>query len=85
MSVDTKGRWYRCKLYKEMRIEEAFLYLLATDGCGMATDTLAEQINLRRLHLRRDRQPASSNQVYAVCMRYPEMFLKDGRLVRLLV
>ena len=67
MSVDTKGRWYCCKLFKEMRIEEAIVYLLATEGCGMTTDTLAEQINLKRLHLRRDGQPVSSNQVYAVC------------------
>lgn len=54
-------------------------------GCGMSTDTLAEQISLRRLHLRRDGQPVTSNQVYAVAMRFPEMFVKDGRLIRLMV
>ena len=68
-----------------MRIEEAVVYLLSSEGYGMTTDTLAEQINLRRLHLRRDGQPVTSNQVYAVSMRYPEMFVKDGRLIRLMV
>lgn len=68
-----------------MRIEEAVVYLLSSEGYGMTTETLAEQINLRRLHLRRDGQPVTSNQVYAVSMRYPEMFVKDGRLIRLMV
>lgn len=54
-------------------------------GHGMTTDTLAEQINLRWLHLRRDGQPVTSNQVYAVAMRFPEMFVKDGRVIRLMV
>lgn len=68
-----------------MKIEEAIVYLLASEGHGMTTDTLAEQINLRRLHLRRDGQPVTSNQVYAVALRFPEMFVKAGRLIRLMV
>lgn len=68
-----------------MKIEEAIVYLLASEGHGMTTDILAEQINLRRLHQRRDGQPVTSNQVYAVAMRFPEMFVKDGRLIRLMV
>ena len=31
------------------------------------------------------RQPVTSNQVYAVAMRFPEMFVKDRRLIRLMV
>ena len=50
----------------------------------MTTNALAEQINLKRLLLRRDGQPVTSNQVYAVWMRYPEMFVKDGRLIRVM-
>jgi len=76
---------YELVLSLHMRIEEAIVYLLSTEGCGMTTETLAEQINLRRLHLRRDGQPVTSNQVYAVAMRFPEMFVKDGRLIRLMV
>ena len=76
---------YELALSLHMRIEEAIVYLLSTEGCGMTTETLAEQINLRRLHLRRDGQPVTSNQIYAVAMRFPEMFVKDGRLIRLMV
>lgn len=67
------------------KIEESIVYLLASEGHGMTTETLAEQINLRRLHLRRDEQPVTSNQIYAVAIRFPEMFVKDGRLIRLMV
>ena len=76
---------YELTLSLQMKIEEAIVYLLSSEGCGMTTETLAEQINLRRLHLRRDGQPVTSNQVYAVAMRFPEMFVKDGRLIRLMV
>lgn len=68
-----------------MKIEEAVVYLLSTSGCGMSTDTLAREINLRELHLRKDGKTVTSEQVYACCMRYKEMFVKDGRLIRLMV
>ena len=47
-----------------MKIEEAVVYLLSTAGCGMSTDTLARQINLQELHLRKDGKPVTSEQVY---------------------
>lgn len=83
--LGVRGRCVYPEEVSEMKIEEAIVYLLAGEGHGMTTDTLAEQINLRRLHLRRDGQPVTSNQVYAVAMRFPEMFVKDERLIRLMV
>lgn len=68
-----------------MKIEEAIVYLLATEGCGMTAETLAEQINLRRLHRRRDGQPVGINQIWAIVFRNPEMFVRDGKLIRLMV
>ena len=68
-----------------MKIEEAVIFLLSTEGRGMTTEDLAQEINSRKLHLRRDGLPVSSKQVYAVCMRYKEMFCKEGRLIRLTV
>lgn len=50
---------------------------------GMTTNALAEKINLKILHLHRNEQPVTSNKVYAVAMRFPELFVKDGRLIRL--
>jgi len=68
-----------------MIVEEAMVWLLSTEGHGMTAETLAEQINLRRLHRRKDGQPVNTSQIWAVVFRYPEMFVRDGRLIRLMV
>ena len=60
------------------------MYLLVTDEGGMSTDTLAGKIILER-HQRKAGKLVMSEQVYACCMRYKEMFVKDGRLIRLIV
>ncbi len=68
-----------------MKLEEAMVWLLATEGRGMTAEALAGQINLRRLHLRRDGQPVSTSQIWAMVHRYPDMFVRDGKLIRLMV
>ena len=35
---------------QEMKIEEAVVYLLSTAGCGMSTETLAEQMGYDELN-----------------------------------
>lgn len=48
----------------------------------MRTEQIAEKINRERLHLRKDGQPVTSKQVYAVICRYPDMFVKaEGRIM----
>ena len=65
-----------------MKIEEAILYCLASRNQGMRTEQIAEMINRQRLHIRTDGQPVTSNQVYAVIGRYPDMFVKaEGRIM----
>ena len=67
---------------KQMKIEEAILYCLATQNRGMRTEQIAEMINRQRLHIRKDGQPVTSNQVYAVICRYRDMFVKaEGRIM----
>ena len=59
-----------------MKIEEAILYVLAE------REQIAEIINSRRLHIRKDGKPVTSAQVYAVVMRYPDTFVKaEGRIM----
>ena len=49
---------------------------------GMRTEQIAEMINRHRLHIRKDGQPVTSNQVYAVISRYPDTFTKaEGRIM----
>ena len=43
---------------------------------GMRTEQIAEIINRQHLHIRKDGQPVTSNQVYAVVCRFPDMFVK---------
>ena len=65
-----------------MKIEEAIVYCLASQSRGMRTEQIAEMINRNRLHIRKDGQPVTSNQVYAVVCRYPAMFTKaEGRIM----
>ena len=68
-----------------MSIEEAIVFLLSTEGCGMTADRLLSEINGRRLCVRRDGQPVSVSQVWAAFFRHPEMFCRDGKLIRLMV
>ena len=49
---------------------------------GMRTEQIAEMINRQRLHIRKDGQPVTSNQVYAVICRYPDIFVNaEGRII----
>ena len=65
-----------------MKIEEAIVYVLAERNGGMRTEQIAEVINARKLHVRRDGQPVTSAQIYAVVMRYPDTFVKaEGRIM----
>ena len=64
-----------------MKLAEAIVFLLADAGHGMKTDQIAREINERRLYVRRDGQPVSDKQVYAIVMAHPESFVKaDGRI-----
>ena len=65
-----------------MKIEEAILYCLAKRNGGMRTEQIADMINRQRLHLRKDGQPVTSKQVFAVISRYPDTFcLNSGRVM----
>ena len=68
-----------------MKIEEAILYVLAGRNAGMRTEQIEEAINARKLHVRKDGQPVTSAQVYAVVMRHPDTFVKaEGRIMLLI-
>lgn len=65
-----------------MKIEEAILYVLAERNGGLRTEQIAEIINRRKLHVRKDGKPVTSEQVYAVAMHYPDTFVKaEGRIM----
>lgn len=68
-----------------MKLEEAIVLVLATSGRGMRTEQIAAEINARGLYQRRDKQPVSSKQIYAVAMAHPDTFVKSDGLIRLMI
>ena len=68
-----------------MKIEEAIVYLLASSGYGMRTEQIAREINSRGLCVRRDGQPVTDKQVYAVIMSHPETVVKSEGRIRLMI
>lgn len=65
-----------------MKIEEAILYTIIQNNGGLRTEQIAEIINRKGLHIRKDGNPVTSEQVYAVVMRHPETFCKaEGRIM----
>ena len=68
-----------------MKLEEAIVYLLASSGYGMRTERIAREINARGLYKRRDNEPVTGKQVYAVVMAHPETFDKSEGVIRLMI
>lgn len=65
-----------------MKIEEAIVYCLATSNRGMRTEQIADMINRQRLHSRKDGQPVTSKQVYAVVCKFSSIFCKaEGKIM----
>lgn len=68
-----------------MKIEEAIVYVLAERNGGLKTEQIADIINRRKLHLRKDGQPVTSAQVYRVVCLFPDTFVKsEGRIMLLM-
>lgn len=68
-----------------MKIEEAIVYALVRCNGGMTTDQIADAINSQGLHQRKDGKPVSSAQVYAIVSRHPDMFIKEGGRILLMI
>lgn len=68
-----------------MKLEEAMVIALAKANHGLSTQQLADVINEKQLHLRKDGKPVTSRQIYAVLCRFPDMFVKEGGLIMLMI
>ena len=68
-----------------MKIEEAIVYALATRNGGMTTEQIADTINRKGLHQRKDGLPVTGKQVYATICRFPGMFTKEAGRIMLMI
>lgn len=71
--------------WKEIKIEEAIVYVLASSGYGMETEQIAREINDRGLFTRWDKKPVDGKMVYAVVMSHPDTFVKSEGRIRLII
>ena len=69
----------------KMRLEDAMVYVLTTEGRGLSTEQIAYVINREGLHTRVDGQPVSSAQVYAAVCRNKGVFVKEGGIIHLVM
>lgn len=68
-----------------MTIPEAIVYLLSTSNGGMRTEVIANHINRMGLHRRKDGKPVTSQQVYAIICKYPNLFIKEDGVIRVMM
>lgn len=69
----------------KMRLEDAMVYVLATAGRGMTTAGIAEVINKESLHVRTDGKAVTERQIYAAVCRNPQVFIKEGGRILLVM
>ena len=59
-----------------MSIEEGTFYVMVKLNGGITTNQIADAINHQRQLLRKDCQPVTGKQVYAIICRFPKLFTK---------
>lgn len=64
-----------------MTVEECILTLLVEHNGGRTAEQLADEINRRRLHVRKDGQPVSVKRIWYAVKVHPDTFTYDlGRI-----
>ena len=64
-----------------MKVEECILTLLVEHNGGRTAEQLADEINRRKLHIRKDGHPVSVKQIWFAVKTHPETFTFDlGRI-----
>ena len=67
-----------------LTLHEALAQVLREHGnAWMSARELADEVNARRLYVRRDGRTAEVNQVHARVKNYTQLFEKDGSRIRL--
>ena len=65
---------------KLFRIEQVIVYVLAMSGHGMTAADIANYINDEHLYIRKDGEPVSDRQVYAVVCKFNQIFVHRSLL-----
>ena len=68
-----------------MSLQEAMVYVLVTEARGLSVPQIAYLINRERLHIRKDGQPVSEEQIWACFFRNRHTFVWEGGIIHLMM
>ena len=68
-----------------MRLEDAMMYVLVTEGRGLSIPQVAYLINREKLYIRKDGGPVTEEQVWACYFRNRHTFIWEGGIIHLLI
>ena len=66
-----------------MSLQEAMVYVLVTEARGLSVPQITYLINRERLHVRKDGQLVSEEQVWACYFRNRHTFVWEGGIIHL--
>lgn len=72
-------------MVQKMRLEEAMMYCLVTEGRGLSVPQITYLINREKLHTRLDGTPVTEQQVWACYFRNRHTFVWDGGIIHLIM
>ena len=67
------------------RLEEAMIYILTTEGRGLTVPAMAYLINHRRLYIKKDGSRVTEAHIWRTIFVTPEIFVRDGTIILLLM
>lgn len=70
---------------KKMRLEEAMVYVLVSEGRGLSLPQITYLINREKLHIRQDGNPVTEEQVWACYFRNRNTFVWEGGIIHLTI
>ncbi|MCH5233731.1 MAG: hypothetical protein J1E16_00415 [Muribaculaceae bacterium] len=70
---------------KGLSLQEAMVYVLVTEARGLSVPQITYLINRERLHVRKDGEPVSEEQVWACYFRNRHTFVWEGGIIHLVM
>ena len=68
---------------EKLTLHEAIIMILEENNRIMSTKELAEQVNAKKLYIKKDGTPVTAFQIHGRTKNYPNLFLRDGSSVGL--
>lgn len=70
---------------KQMSLQEAMVYVLVTEARGLSVPQITYLINREQLHVSKDGQPVTEEQVWACYFRNRHTFVWEGGIIHLIM